>query len=140
MKIDSEEDLINIIQNKNFDEIKEIFNKNKLESNNLNYFHETLFYLIKENYSLEIIKFFIEQQIIFYRYQNIDNTNLLYYSIENGNFKVAKLFMRNGARIDNKENNILEYLFKKKKFDSEKLVFVLNIVKDASLCTINLIC
>jgi len=111
-----------------------------LESNNLNYFHETLFYLIKENYSLEIIKFFIEQQIIFYRYQNIDNTNLLYYSIENGNFKVAKLFMRNGARIDNKENNILEYLFKKKKFDSEKLVFVLNIVKDASLCTINLIC
>ncbi|OUM57880.1 hypothetical protein PIROE2DRAFT_16992 [Piromyces sp. E2] len=138
MKIDNEEDLIKIIQNNNIDKVKEIFNRNRIESKNLNYFHETLYFLIKENYSLEIIIFFIEQQTVFYKYQNIDNTNLLYYSIENSNFKVAKLLLRKGVRIDNKENNVLEYLFKKRKLDSEKLLFILNIVKDTSLCTLTI--
>ena len=97
MEINNEKDLIKIIQKNKFGEIKEFFNKNKIESGKLNYFHETLYFLIKENYSLEIINFFIEQQNVFYKYQCIDNTGLLYYSIEINNFKVAKLLLKNGA-------------------------------------------
>jgi len=140
MEINNEKDLIKIIQKNKFDEIKEFFNKNKIESEKLNYFYETLYFLIKENYSLEIINFFIEQQNVFYKYQSIDNTGLLYYSIEINNFKVAKLLLKNGARIDNKDNNVIKYLLRKRKLDSEKLLFILNIVKNASLCTINIIC
>ena len=47
--------------------------------------------------------------------------------------------MRNGIPIDNKDNNILEYLLKKDKLNSKKLQFILKIVKDASLCTIEII-
>jgi len=74
-------------------------------------------------------------------YSNIryNNTKLLYYSIENENFEVAKFLLRNGIPIDNKDNNILEYLLKKDKLNSKKLQFILKIVKDASLCTIEII-
>jgi len=50
--------------------------------------------------------------------------------------------LENEAWIDNKDNNVIKYLFRKRKLDSEKLLFILilNIVKKASLCTISLIC
>jgi len=135
----NENELIKIFQNKSFNEIKGFFSNNKILKNNLKYYKEILFYLIEKNETYNIIEYIFFQQQTIYRNQNIDNTDLLYYSIEYGNFKVAKLLLKNGVQINNKNNNIIEYLFKKNKLSIEKLYFILKIVKDASLCTIEVL-
>jgi len=66
------------------------------------------------------------------------NTELLFYSIENNNFKVSKLFLNYGISIENKNiqsRNILEHLFENKKLNSKNLSFILNIKKDTTLIT-----
>ncbi|ORX70412.1 hypothetical protein BCR32DRAFT_250178 [Anaeromyces robustus] len=138
MTIDKEKDLIKIVQKKNLDEIKYFFNKNKIDTERLNYFKETIHYFIEENGPLEIINYFIEQQQQhIYKYgNNINNNDLLYYSIECNNFEVAKLLLRNGAQLNHKNNNIIEYLIEKNKLDSKKLLFILKSVKNASVITL----
>jgi len=146
--INNEEDIINIIKNNDLNRIKEIFSNINVIKLNL-YFKKVLFYLIEENYSFDIIKFLIEklqkQQCPKEQKQkqSIYCTELLFYSIGCNNFKIAKLLMNNGTRIDNLNaefNNVIEYLIGKRKLDSENLFFILNVVRDASLITSNVLC
>jgi len=139
MKINDQNDLMKLIQNNNLDEIKKSFRENKINLEQFKNFKETLFYLIKENKYFNIIKYFIELQQLKELYQSINNTDLLYYAIECNNFKVVKLLLRKGVRIDNKNNNIFKYLIEKESFNLEKMNFILNIIKDASLSTPNVL-
>jgi len=98
----------------------------------LNYFHDTLFYLIENKYSYDIIKFFIEC--------SIDNMELLIYSVEYSEFEIAKLLLKYGTRIDNKfaSKNIIG--FEKRKPNLYRLLFILRVKKDASLITYEVLC
>jgi len=62
MTINNEEDFIEIIKYKSFKKIKKFFKINKINIEQLNYFEYTLYYLIKEGYSYDIIKFIIKQR------------------------------------------------------------------------------
>lgn len=98
----------------------------------MNYFHDTLFYLIENKYSYDIIKFFIEC--------SIDNMELLIYSVEYSEFEIAKLLLKYGTRIDNKfaSKNIIG--FEKRKPNLYRLLFILRVKKDASLITYEVLC
>jgi len=138
--INNEEDIIAIIKFNDLNKIKKFFKY--ININHLCCFKNILFYLIKENYSYDIFKYFIEQQ---QNQQNqkqqqqyINYTELLFYSIECSNYEIAKLLIKCGTRIDNlnsESKNIIEYLIEKRKLDSENFLFVLNITKDSSLIT-----
>jgi len=143
--INSEEDIIAIIKFNDLNKTKQIFKY--MNINHLSCFKKALFYLIRENYSYDIIKFFIEQQQqqqqnqvqqYLQQQQFIIYTELLFYSIECSNYEIARLLMKYGTRIDNlntESKNIIEYLIEKRKLNSENFLFILNIVKDASLIT-----
>ncbi|ORX70387.1 hypothetical protein BCR32DRAFT_272389 [Anaeromyces robustus] len=137
MKINNEKELIEMIQNKTLEEIKEIFLSHEIHSEKLNYFKETVMYLIKENISYDIIKFIFHQQQKRH-IPIINNTELLFYSLKFNNFKIAKLLLRNNVWIENiNENgdNIIEYLIECDKLNSENLLFILKVVKNSSLIT-----
>jgi len=142
MSIQSEEELIHIIKGKSLEEVEYIFKNNLIESKNLNYFKGTLLYLIDNNISYEIIKFIIEQQQQQQQQQqqrDIDNTEIFYNSIKYNNFNTAKLLLKYGTSIENKttfnSKNILECLIENKDLNSENLLFILNIKKEATLIT-----
>jgi len=143
MSVKSEEELIKIIKNnKNLNELEYIFKNNLIESKHFNYFKETLLYLIENNYSYEIIKFIIEQQQQQQQQlqqRDIDNTEIFYHSIKYNNFNTAKLLLKYGTSIENKttfkSKNILECLIENRDLNSENLLFILNIKKDAALIT-----
>jgi len=59
MSTDNDKELIKLIKNKHNNEINEIFNKNHIKLEKVNYFQNTLLYLITNNYSFDIIKFFL---------------------------------------------------------------------------------
>jgi len=139
------EDLYKIVFNNelNINEIKEFFKKNKVD---LNYLKNVTMFLIEDNFSFQKIEVIIEeQQQQFYQkqQQSVNNKELLFYSIEYNNFETARLLLKYGTRIDSlntESKNITEYLIEKRKLDSEKLQFILKIVKDASLITSKIIC
>jgi len=106
MIIFNEETLIETIKNKNLKEINIIFEENEIIIEKLNYSKKTLFYFINEKVSIDIINFFINQQKNLWKHQNVDNNDLLYYFIENSNFKVASIFLRYGAQICNNKKKI----------------------------------
>ena len=110
MIIENEEELIEFIKNKNLNEIKNIFEKNQFNFKKLNYLQNILLFLINENVSIYIIKYILEQQQQSIKQkqqeneikeekkrpeqqQNINNIELLFYSIKCNNFKVAKLLL-----------------------------------------------
>ena len=103
-------------------------------------------YLIKENFSYNTIKFIIEQQQQqHYRkqQQSINNTELLFHSIEYNNYETAKLLLKYGTKIkslNTESKNIIEYLIEQRKLDSTNLSFILKTVKDASLVTPEFLC
>jgi len=141
----SEEEIIEIIKYKELKEIKEIFKENNLKKEQLNYLKNVAKYLIEENFSFDKIKFIIEQQQQHCQkhQQSINNTELLFHFIDCNNYETAKLLLNIGTRITNRNTeskNIIEYLIEKRKLDSKKLLFILNIVKDASLMTSDVLC
>jgi len=146
-EINNEKEFIELIKNKNLKEIKEIFKNNNVRLKQWNQFKETLLYLIKKNASFNIIQFILEkqqqqQQLQYQQPSTVVNTELLFYSIENDNFKVAKLFLNNGISIENKDlqsRNILEYLTENKKLNFKNLSFILNIEKNTTLITSELL-
>jgi len=144
-EISSEKGIIEIIKYKELKEIKEFFKENDIKIKQLNYLNNVAKYLIEKNFTLDIIKFIIEQQQQHYRkqQQSINNTELLFHSIECNNYETAKLLLNIGTRITNwntESKNIIEYFVEKRKLDSKKLLFILNIVKDASLMTSDVLC
>ena len=141
MIIENEEELIEFIKNKNLNEIKNIFEKNQFNFKKLNYLQNILLFLINENVSIYIIKYILEQQQQSIKQkqqekerkeekkrpeqqQNINNIELLFYSIKCNNFKVAKLLLSTrGVKIENKNTdskNVIEYLIEKKELDTKK--------------------
>jgi len=73
----------------------------------------------------------------------LDSTELLFYSIEGNDFKTVHLLLKYGIQINkrNRESkNIIEYLIENRKLDSKNLLFILNMVKDASLITSEVLC
>jgi len=75
--------------------------------------------------------------------QIFQNTKLLFYSIEYHEFNAARVLLKYGTQIVNRNNeskNIVEYLVEKRKLDSSNLLFILNIVKDSSLMTPEVLC
>ena len=57
--------------------------------------------------------------------------------------KIAKLLLNNGTSINDKNKyseNIIEYLINKKQLDSDKLSFILNVNKNASLISTESLC
>ncbi|OUM61133.1 hypothetical protein PIROE2DRAFT_69649 [Piromyces sp. E2] len=138
IKIKSEEELIKRIKDKTFNEIIIFFKEYHIKPEELNHFHATLLYLIKHKTSFEIIEFIIRWQQRGNK-QLINNTEALFYAIENNDFNLAKLLLRNGTKITNKNhpisNNIIEYLLKVDKLNKRNLLFALNITKDVSIVT-----
>jgi len=135
MNFNNEEEYIELIKNKSFNEIKKVFENSQVEIKNLNYFQNTLSYLIKKNYLIDIIKFFIVQR----QQLNLDNTDILFLSVEYHSFQITKLLLKYGTAIDNRNKdskNIIEYLVERNKLDSDILLFILKIKKDASLISI----
>ena len=141
MIIENEEELIEFIKNKNLNEIKNIFEKNQFNFKKLSYLQNILLFLINENVSIYIIKYILEQQQQSIKQkqqekerkeekkrpeqqQNINNIELLFYSIKCNNFKVAKLLLSTrGVKIENKNTdskNVIEYLIEKKELDTKK--------------------
>ena len=101
MVINNEKELINLIKNKTLFEIKDIFKNNHLYRKNFNDFKNTLFFLIKNNYSFDIIKFFIDKRLQLQK----DNTDILFHSIEHRLFQIAKLLLNYGTSIDSTNKN-----------------------------------
>jgi len=101
MIIDNENQLIELFKKKNLNEIKQIFNENQIQTKNMNQFNETLTYLVKRK-SHDSIEFILEKRQKLNSNQDIDDTEFLFYSIRNNDFKTAKILLNNGARIDNK--------------------------------------
>jgi len=67
----------------------------------------------------------------------------LFHSVGCNNFEIARLLMKNGTKIDNlnsESKNIIEYLIEKRNLNSVNLLFILNIVNNASLITPSIIC
>jgi len=62
MNFINENELIELIKNKTFTKVKEIFNNNQFDLKKLNYFKDTLFYLISNNCPFDIIKYIIEKE------------------------------------------------------------------------------
>ena len=141
MIIENEEELIEFIKNKNLNEIKNIFEKNQFNFKKLSYLQNILLFLINENVFIYIIKYILEQQQQSIKQkqqekerkeekkrpeqqQNINNIELLFYSIKCNNFKVAKLLLSTrGVKIENKNTdskNVIEYLIEKKELDTKK--------------------
>jgi len=60
MNFNNEEELIKLIKNKTIIEIKELLLNSHINLENLNYFRDTLFYLISNNYSHNAIKILIK--------------------------------------------------------------------------------
>jgi len=144
-EINSEEKIIKIFKNKKLNEIKKIFRKKNIKIEQLNYLKNVALYLIKENFPFGKIKYIIEEQQQYYlkQQQSINNTELLFHSIEFNNYETTKLLLKYGTRITNlntESKNIIEYLIEKRKLDSKKLFFILNIVNDASLITSEVLC
>jgi len=104
MSINNEIELIEIIKGKKIKEIKEIFEKKYINSKELNYFENVLKYLIRKKAPFSIIKFIIYQQQK--QQKHINSTSLLLYSIDNSNFKTAKLLIEYGTP----KESIIEYL------------------------------
>jgi len=102
-EISSEKGIIEIIKYKELKEIKEFFKENDIKIKQLNYLNNVAKYLIEKNFTLDIIKFIIEQQQQHYRkqQQSINNTELLFHSIECNNYETAKLLLNIGTRITN---------------------------------------
>ena len=112
MNIENEEKLIEKIENKPFIEIKDIIENNQINVMKLNYFQETIFYLIINEYYIDVIKLFIEKR----QQYNIDNTEILFFCIECFYFEVAKLLIKYGTPIQSKNKdskNIIQYLIEK---------------------------
>jgi len=125
MIINNEKELIDLIKNKSFNEVKEIFKNYKVNLKKLNDFQDTLFYLIKHNYSFDIIKFFIDKR----QQPQIDNTDILFHSIEHGLFKIAKLILNYGTPMDSKNKdskNIIEFLGEKIYHEYSEIIEVIN--------------
>jgi len=144
-EINSEEEIIKIIREHELNEVKEIFNRNNIEIKKFNYLKNVVNYLIEENFSFDIIKFIIELQQKHYvkQQQTINNTKLLFHSIECNNYKTAKFLLKNGVQIDNlntESKNIIEYLIEKRKLDLKNFFYILNIVKNASLIIPEVLC
>ncbi|OUM66129.1 hypothetical protein PIROE2DRAFT_59578 [Piromyces sp. E2] len=119
--------------------VKAFFKKKQLKSENINHFRDTLYFLIKENYPYLVIKFILKKQ-----QKGIDNLHLLCLSIENSNFRVAKLLLTKGALMKYNENkklkNIFVHLCKNKNLDTKKLSYILSIKKDSTLITGDFLC
>lgn len=62
MIVSSQKKLIELIENKNLNEIRRIFEEDEIIIENINDFSKTLLYLIKEKISLDIVKYLINQQ------------------------------------------------------------------------------
>jgi len=126
MTINNEEQLIGYIKNKTSYEIINLFKE--IKPWEIYNFNDILLYLIRNNISIEIIKIIIEQQQLGIK-QCINGTEVLFYSIECNNFKVAKLLLQNGIKLTNKNhnsNNIVEHLLKVGKLNSRNLSFILD--------------
>ncbi|OUM67754.1 hypothetical protein PIROE2DRAFT_4705 [Piromyces sp. E2] len=141
MVINSEEELFDIIKDKSLSQVIDCFNEYQINSVQFNYLEKTLVYLIKNNGSNEIINFLIGKQQE--NLDNINNTELLFSSLEYENYEIAKVLLRKGTKIIDKNNNsenIIEYLLRKEKLHIKNLLFILNIVKDTSLLTSKVLC
>jgi len=137
MIIKNEEELIEFIKDKTLVELIKFFKEYQIKPEEFNNFNDTLLYLVKHKTSFEIIKFIFEQQHLGNK-QGINNIKTLLYSIENNDYKIAKLLLQSGAKIINENsasNNIIEYLIKVKKLNANNLFFVLNVTKDVSIIT-----
>lgn len=62
MSITNEYKLIKIIENKEYNEIKDYFETNNIKPENFNYLKETLSYLVQINASLGVVKFLLDIQ------------------------------------------------------------------------------
>lgn len=69
MVLKNEKELIKLIKNKSFNEIKDIIENNQIKIENLNYFQDTILFLIKSCYFSDIIKIFVVQR----QHHKIDN-------------------------------------------------------------------
>jgi len=134
-----EKELINIIKNKNFNEIKIIFKNNSFNIGYLNYFKETLLYLIENKASFEIINFILMQQQEMQQEQNLEkdnnNTLVLFHSIGYNNFKIAKLLLKTGMRLETARYkdphdydylSVMEYLIKIDRLNTHNIFFIMN--------------
>ena len=143
MEINNENELIEIIKDKSLEEIKSYFQEYQITPAKFNYFNNVLIYFIKNEGSLEIIEFLIKQQQKEDHHCLINNTEALFCSIEyttfyETKFKIAKLLLRYGTKITNKNadsENIIEYLIRMRSLTQAKLSFILNNKKDLSLLT-----
>jgi len=117
-----EEQLINDININNLDTLEKLsryFKENGILSEHYNDFKQTLIYFIKNEFPENCIRYLMNQQK-----NKANNTEALFYSLEQKNFKIAELLLRNKVNMfkkikDNKNrngySNVLEYCGKRKK-------------------------
>jgi len=144
MKITTEKELYELIRKKELNEVKEIFSSYSIISKQLNHFKTILLYFIRKKKKFDIFKFIFEQQQQQKEeeQQTIDNTDILFYSVEYKNFKAAQLVLNYDSKINNKNNksqNIIDYLCEQDKLDSENLSFILKFKNGQRLITNELI-
>lgn len=143
MIVNNENKLIELIKNKKtLPAIKESIEKKQIEWEQWDFFFkDTLFYLINENTSFEIIRFIIEQH---QQQQDINYTDIVFHAINCNNFKVAKLLLlKYGISIESlneKYKNIIEYLRDAETLDSKKLSFIFSNANDMTLINNEVLC
>jgi len=109
----TENQLIHFINDNTIEKVRTYFLENNIASKDFNNFNQTLFHLVKNNASLEIIEFIIEQQ------HDKNNIKPLFYSIDHENYKLATALLDSNANINGKifdertphdYCNVLEYI------------------------------
>lgn len=137
----TEEIIIKNIKNKKENELTNYFDDNNIKSENYENFKGILHYLINNNEDIEIIQFIIDRQ------KNKDNVESLFQAIQQNNFKIAKLLLKNHANINgtikldnNQYYNIIEYLLDFNYLDLQNLKFILKNGVSGKLINSKLIC
>ena len=138
-----EQQLYEIIKDKELKELKKYFIINNIKSENFCNFNKTLSNLIENNASIEIIRYIIEQQ------NDKENIEPLFYSIKKNNFKVASLLITYGANINgkickahnnkSKNRNIVKFLVDNCELNFDNLYYIINHDFDMNLITESII-
>jgi len=143
MVINTDEEFLNFVKDKSLAEVIECFNEHQ-NSGQLNNYNKAILYLIKNKGSSEVINYIIERQLENKGNEDIDkNTEILFSSLEHENYETTKLLLRKRINIRNKNENsenIIEYLLRKEKLNINNFLFILNIIKDATLITGTVLC
>ncbi|KAG4108106.1 ankyrin [Neocallimastix lanati (nom. inval.)] len=137
----TEEELIEYIKNKQVKELSIYFKENNIISENFDNFNKILLYFIKNDSSIEYIKFIINRQ------KNKENIEALFQTIQYNKFKKAKLLIKNGANINglinidkNNYYNIIEYLLDYNYLDLKNIKFIIKNNFNGSIINSKLIC